>query len=99
MLALSAVLVGSPLFAGAAKSKKKGAKKKGYDYERSKYKSKDLNTAETHSYRFNAKGEPVEAKKKAAAKKKRSSEPPEADALGAPACGADESCKPKPSEA
>lgn len=81
-------------------SKKKPAKKKGYDYERSKYKSKAPENVST--YRFDAKGEPVtaETKKKASAKKKKRSEPPEAGLIdGSGVCGAEEACTEKKTEA
>lgn len=82
------------------KSKKKAApKKKGFDYERSKYKSKE--PAQTTTYRFNEKGEPVSAdKKKAPAKKKKRSEPPEVGTQDAPeACGSDDACLEKKADA
>src|SRR5688572_16617073 len=59
------------------KKKKKPAKKKGYDYERSRYKSTDLADGQKSQYRFNDKGEPVVEAKKKPAKKKKRSEPPE----------------------
>lgn len=83
----------------AKKAKKKAAKKKEYDYERSKYKSKA--PAATSTYKFNEKGDPIVPgdKKKAPAKKKRS-EPPEAGlAESAEACGLEETCVEKKSEA
>lgn len=78
--------------------KKAAAKKKSYDYEKSKYKSRE---AAIGTYRFNEKGDPVSGeKKKAAAKKKKRSEPPEIDNMeGAGACGSEESCIEKKSEA
>lgn len=81
------------------KSKKKTPpKKKGFDYERSKYKSKE--PAQTTNYRFNEKGEPVSAdKKKAPAKKKKRSEPPEVTEESAEACGSDSSCIEKKADA
>lgn len=63
--------------------KKAPAKKpqpKGYDYGRSRYKSRDLAEGELKTYRFNEKGEPVLPKdkaKKGAAPAKKRSEPPE----------------------
>lgn len=80
----------------AKKAKKKPAKKKGYDYERSKYKSQAPSQGST--YKFDEKGEPIVAgsKKKAPAKKKRS-EPPEAES--AEACGLEETCADKKTEA
>lgn len=88
-LLLAAALLGgpaAPLFASdeaAVEPVKKPAKKKpvkkGYDYERSKYKSRELAEGEVKTYRFNAKGEPVlpaDKKKKSVPVKKRS-EPPE----------------------
>lgn len=84
----------------AKKAKKKPAKKKEYDYERSKYKSKA--PAAVSTYKFNEKGDPIvpgDKKKKAPAKKKRS-EPPEAGlAESAEACGLEETCVEKKSEA
>lgn len=80
--------------------KKAAAKKKGYDYERSKYKSREL--SQTINYKFNEKGDPVVpgAKKKSSAKKKKRSEPPEADLKEGPeACGAEGSCVEKKTEA
>jgi len=78
--------------------KKTPAKKKGFDYERSKYKSKE--PAQTTNYRFNEKGEPISGeKKKAPAKKKKRSEPPEVDPLKGEACGSEDSCAEKKSEA
>ena len=79
----------------APKHKKKTAKKKAFDYDRSKYKSREPST--TSNYKFNEKGDPIEAKKPAAKKKKRS-EPPEAKE-GAEACGSEGSCAEKKSEA
>ncbi len=86
----------------APKAKKKPAKKKGYDYDRSKYKSRSPE-AGASTYRFNEKGEPVDpqAKKKSAAKKKKRSEPPE---IGSgeisESCGAEETtCSEKKTEA
>lgn len=83
-----------------AKKAKKPAKKKEYDYERSKYKSKAPPSAST--YKFNEKGDPIvpgDKKKKAPAKKKRS-EPPEAGlAESGEACGLEETCVEKKSEA
>jgi hypothetical protein len=80
-------------------SKKKGAaaKKKGFDYERSKYKSKE--PSQTPTYKFNAAGEPIRAgdKKAAAKKKKKRSEPPEMGA--SESCGSEDACAEKKSEA
>jgi hypothetical protein len=79
-----------------AKAKKKPAKKKGYDYEKSKYKSVDLAGESFSAYRFDANGEPVQpksSKKKAPPKKKaKRSEPPEVGAAGAEkgSCAAEE---------
>lgn len=77
----------------APKAKKKPAKKKTYDYDRSKYKS--LAPDEGSTYKFNEKGDPItaETKKKAPVKKKKRSEPPEAG-LGESAapCGLEEAC-------
>lgn len=58
---------------------KKPKPKKSYDYDRSKYKSRELAEGEIKTYRFNAKGEPVlpKDKKKAAVPAKKRSEPPE----------------------
>ena len=83
----------------APKAKKKaGAKKKGFDYERSKYKSRE--PSQTPSYKFNEKGDPIsgETKKKASKKKKRS-EPPEDESLKPEACGSEDNCAEKKSEA
>lgn len=84
----------------APKPKKKApAKKKTFDYEKSKYKSRE--PAQTSNFKFNEKGEPISAeKKKAAAKKKKRSEPPEIGSLeSAGACGSEESCIEKKTEA
>jgi hypothetical protein len=84
-----------------ASKKKAAAKKKTYDYERSKYKSRSPEEGAS-TYRFNEAGEPVApgAKKKSSAKKKKRSEPPEVGTEeGAPACGAEESCSEKKTEA
>ncbi|MCR4296406.1 MAG: hypothetical protein NUW21_12785 [Elusimicrobia bacterium] len=84
----------------AKKAKKKPVKKKGYDYERSKYKSKA--PASVSTYKFNSKGEPIvpgAKKKKASAKKKRSEPPEEGLAESAEACGLEEACAEKKSEA
>ncbi|MCM2304328.1 MAG: hypothetical protein NDJ72_06465 [Elusimicrobia bacterium] len=84
----------------APKAKKKPAKK-GYDYERSKYKSRSPEEGAS-TYRFNENGDPVDpnAKKKAQAKKKKRSEPPEiGSGDGAGACGSEESCAEKKTEA
>lgn len=82
-----------------AKTKKKG--KKEYDYDRSKYKSRVQTPPK--SYKFNANGDPItpDAKKKSSAKaKKKSSEPPETWLdEGGEACGAEEACADKKSEA
>lgn len=84
--------------------KKKAAvgKKKAYDYERSKYKSREMSENSSYSYRFNEKGEPISntVKKKAASKKKKRSEPPEEEIkekIGA--CGSEENCAAKNAEA
>lgn len=87
-LLLAAALLGgpSPLFAqGEAnlvepvkKPAKKKPVKKAYDYDRSKYKSRELAEGEIKTYRFNAKGDPVlPADKKKSAPAKKRSEPPE----------------------
>lgn len=85
----------------APKAKKKPAKKKGYDYDRSKYKSKAPDQGST--YRFDENGDPVKAgaKKKAAVKKKKRSEPPEiGSGAVSEACGAEETtCSEKKTEA
>ncbi|MBI5245888.1 MAG: hypothetical protein HY923_01805 [Elusimicrobia bacterium] len=83
----------------APKTKKKTpAKKKGFDYERSKYKSKE--PSQTTNYKFNEKGEPISGeKKKAPAKKKKRSEPPEEDPLKPEGCGSEDNCAEKKSEA
>ncbi|MDP3543579.1 MAG: hypothetical protein Q8T11_14005 [Elusimicrobiota bacterium] len=84
----------------AKKAQKKPVKKKGYDYERSKYKSQAPASGST--YKFNEKGEPIVpgAKKKAAPAKKKRSEPPEAGlAESGEVCGLEESCVEKKTEA
>ncbi|MDD5304417.1 MAG: hypothetical protein PHS14_15070 [Elusimicrobia bacterium] len=84
----------------AKPSKKKPAKKKTFDYDRSKYKSRE--PSQTSNYKFNEKGDPIsaEAKKKASVKKKKRSEPPEIGSReGAEACGSEESCAEKKTEA
>lgn len=66
--------------ADAPKKKAPPKKKpKTYDYEKSRYKSRDLAEGEIKTFRFNSKGEPVQpkAKGKTAADKKKRSEPPE----------------------
>lgn len=88
----------------APKAKKKPAKKKGYDYDRSKYKSRSPEEGAS-TYRFNENGEPVDpqAKKKAAAKKnkKKRSEPPEiGSGAVSESCGPEETtCSEKKTEA
>lgn len=79
-----ALLVGavSPAFSQDEVAKPKPKKKpvKAYDYDRSKYKSRELTEGEIKTYRFNAKGEPVVPggkKKPVAAKGKKRSGPPE----------------------
>ena len=81
-------------------AKKKAAKRKAYDYGRSKYKARE--PSRTPAYRFNAKGEPIlgTAKKKPAAKKKMRSEPPETEAKTGPgACGLEDGCAERKTEA
>jgi len=81
-------------------SKKKAAKKKSFDYDKSKYKSREI--SQTPTYKFNDKGEPItaETKKKAAVKKKKRSEPPEIGPQeGAEGCGSEDSCAEKKTEA
>lgn len=83
-------------------SKKKAAakKKKTFDYEKSKYKSREI--SQTPTYKFNEKGEPItaETKKKAAVKKKKRSEPPEIGSQeAAEGCGSEENCTEKKTEA
>jgi hypothetical protein len=83
-----------------APKKKAPAKRKPYDYDRSKYKSREL--SQTPTYRFNERGEPInaETKKKAPVKKKKRSEPPEAGLDGPGSCGlAADSCVEKKTEA
>lgn len=86
----------------APKAKKKPAKKKGYDYDRSKYKSRSPEEGAS-TYRFDEKGEPVteESKKKSSAKKKKKrSEPPEIGSTeAAGSCGLEEACSEKKTEA
>ena len=93
--------------APAAPVKKKAAKKKKpYDYERSKYKSRELTDNTQNTYRFNEKGEPVVAaeakagaKKKAVPKKHLRSEPADEEMPAKPdACGPSESCAEKKAE-
>lgn len=79
--------------------KKAAAKKKAFDYEKSKYKSREI--SQTPTYKFNDKGEPIKAetKKRASVKKKRS-EPPEIGSQeGAEGCGSEENCAEKKTEA
>lgn len=83
-------------------AKKKAAvkKKKAFDYEKSKYKSREI--SQTPSYKFNESGDPitVESKKKATVKKKKRSEPPEAEMKESPeGCGSEDSCAEKKTEA
>ena len=81
-------------------SKKKPSKKKAFDYERSKYKSRE--PSPTNVYKFNEKGDPItaETKKKSSVKKKKRSEPPEVGSQeGSEACGAEDSCAEKKTEA
>lgn len=83
-----------------ASKKKAAAKRKAFDYDRSKYKSREI--SQTPTYKFNDKGEPIRAgaKKKAPAKKKTRSEPPEIGSPeGAEACGSEGSCAEKKAEA
>lgn len=90
---------GKPAPKPASKSKKKGAKKKkGFDYEASKYKSRE--PSQTPTYKFNAAGDPIRPsdKKAAAKKKKKRSEPPETGS-SANDCGSEESCADRKSEA
>ena len=84
----------------ASTKKKTPAKKKDYDYERSKYKSREMSEGTVRSYRFNEKGEPItaEAKKKASADKKRSSSSEDAS-LKSEACGDGDACGEKKTEA
>lgn len=81
--------------------KKKAAKKKmkkGYDYDRSKYKSRV--PSQTKSYKFNSRGEPIKAKEKKASVKKKLPEPPEKWIQGsADTCGFSETCAEKKTEA
>lgn len=81
---------------------KKGKKAKPYDYERSKYKSRELSDNTTKTYRFNAKGEPVgaEEKKKPVAKKTKRSSSRSKERKPAPqSCGSADSCAEKKSDA
>jgi hypothetical protein len=81
-------------------SKKKPAKKKTYDYEKSKYKS--MEPSQTPHYKFDERGEAISAEKKKAAvkKKKKRSEPPEVGSQeGAEACGSEDVCAEKKTEA
>lgn len=102
-LLLAALLLSgaaSPVFAqdGAAKSKPKPKKKpvKAYDYDRSKYKSRDLTEGEIKTYRFNEKGEAVVPKRKpavkGAVKGKNRSVPPEEKTIER-GCSAEMPCK------
>ncbi len=83
----------------AKPSKKKAVakNKKAFDYDRSKYKSREI--SQTPTYKFNDKGEPIksETKKKAAVKKKKRSEPPEMGSQEG--CGSEENCAEKKTEA
>ena len=82
--------------------KKKGKKEKPYDYERSKYKSRELSENTKHTYRFNEKGDPVvsgEKKKPVAKKTKRSSSRASQPKLTPDSCGSAESCAEKKSDA
>lgn len=82
-LLLAALLVafaaGASFAQEKAKPKPKKKPAKTYDYERSKYKSRELAEGEIKTYRFDAQGEPVRpgAKKKPAPGKKKRPEPPE----------------------
>ncbi len=84
----------------AKKPAKKKPAKKTFDYEKSKYKSRE--PSQTPTYKFNDKGEPIsaDAKKKASVKKKKRSEPPEAELKeGSEACGSEDNCAEKKTEA
>ncbi|MBI4060799.1 MAG: hypothetical protein HY403_05155 [Elusimicrobia bacterium] len=80
------------------KAKKAPAKRKPYDYDRSKYKSRE--PSQTSAYKFDEKGEPIRAdEKKAPATKKKRSEPPKTGLTeGLGACGPQESCAEKKAE-
>jgi hypothetical protein len=83
-----------------AKKKAAAKKKKSFDYDKSKYKSREI--SQTSAYKFNEKGEPItaETKKKAAVKKKKRSEPPEIGSQeGSEGCGSEDSCAEKKTEA
>lgn len=79
-------------------AKNKAAKKKPYDYERSKYKSRE--PPPTSAYKFNDKGEPISADTKKKAKKKKRSEPPEVGTReGAAGCSLEDNCADRKTEA
>lgn len=83
-----------------SKKKADAKKKKAFDYDKSKYKSREI--SQTPSYKFNEKGDPItaESKKKAAVKKKKRSEPPELEVKEAgESCGSEDSCTEKKTEA
>lgn len=80
--------------------KKKAKKKKGFDYEASKYKSIDLVDGQKSQYRFNDKGDPIQENMKKPVKKKKRSEPPEiGSGEVSQACGAEENCTERKTEA
>jgi hypothetical protein len=100
LLSLASIAPFFTIASAAAAPKKKTAVKKAYDYEQSKYKSRE--PSQTPTYKFNEKGEPIAAgaNKKKLAKTKKRSEPPEAEEKGLPgACGAQDSCGESKTEA
>lgn len=83
-LAISATEEGASVMEQNSKPKKSaGVKKKGYDYEKSKYKSyRALTDSEPRTYRFDEKGNPIsQASKKKPVKKKGKLMPPEEDGV------------------
>ena len=84
------------LLGAAAEAKPKKAKKKGYDYEASKYKAV-VEDKDPAVYRFDEKGNPIIEKKKAPAKKKKAKAlPPDEGGDAEKDCKADDSCKQAP---
>ena len=98
LLTLTLAICAGPVFAAESGKKKGPAKKKAYDYERSKYKSRELTDNTQHTYRFNEKGEPVVPglKKNASSKSRKRSETPAEEIKSQPeACGPAENCAEK----
>lgn len=97
---MTVIVAGASSFAGESPKpgKKKSVKKKTYDYERSKYKSRDLTDNTHNTYRFNEKGEPVVSgeKKSSADDDSKAQGAPAQDAKAQPeACGPSKSCAEK----